>query len=322
MSDIIAQAKEVFDYEIKSLELTRESLGESFIKIFECILQCKGKVILTGMGKPGHIGRKVAATFSSLGTPSFFLHPAEARHGDLGMVSENDVVIAISLSGESEEVIGLIPNLKFIGSKIIALTNNADSTLAKAADIVQVLPKFDEACHLGLAPTSSTTVELAYCDALAVTLSRYHNFTKSDFAMFHPAGSLGKKLIIKVKDIMLAGDESAVIPDTAGVIDAIVAMSSKAIGLVTVVDSQNKIAGIMTDGDLRRLLSKGTNIYEKKVCDVMNAAPTKINENILAVDALNIMKNKSISAMPVIDDEGFVSGSISVNHIISAGILV
>lgn len=320
--DIIAQAKKVFNNEINALEQMRDSLDGNFLKIFDCIVNCTGKVVFTGIGKPGHIGRKVAATFSSLGTPAFFLHPADARHGDLGMVTENDVVVAISLSGESDEVIGLIPSLKFIGSKIICITNNPNSTLAKAADLCQIIPEFEEACHLGLAPTSSTTAELAYCDALAVVISQYHNFTKSDFAKFHPAGSLGKKLILRVKDIMLSGGDNAVLSANATVLQAIIEMSSKSIGMVTVTDDHNHLAGIITDGDLRRLLTAKTDIYNVSVKTVMNTSPIEIADTTLAVDALNIMKDKNISSMPVLDSAGCVCGGISINHIIGSGIIV
>ena len=191
--DILEDARRVFEIEIKALQVTRDRLDDTFIEIINLIVKCEGKVIITGMGKPGHIATKLAATFASLGTSSFCLHPAEAMHGDLGMISEKDIVIVMSYSGESDEIISILPNIKLIGAKIIALTGNAQSTLAKAADIAQILPKFDEACHLGLAPTSSTTVELVYGDALAVVASEIYGFKEADFGKYHPAGALGKK---------------------------------------------------------------------------------------------------------------------------------
>lgn len=195
--DRLAEGKRVFDIEIEALQKTRDALDETYVQILDLITNCSGKVIVTGMGKPGHIAAKLAATFASLGTPAFRLHPAEAMHGDLGMVSPNDVVIAISFSGESDEIVRILPNIKLIGATLIALTGNPSSTLAKAADVVQVLPKFEEACYLGLAPTSSTTAALCYGDSLAVVASGVYGFKDENYAMFHPAGSLGKKLILK-----------------------------------------------------------------------------------------------------------------------------
>ena len=195
----LLEGKKVFEIEIEALNRTKDALDETFVAILDLITSCKGKVIVTGMGKPGHIAKKLAATFASLGTPAFCLHPGEAMHGDLGMIAENDIVIAISYSGESDEIVKILPNIKLIGAKLVGITGNANSTLAKYSDIVQVFPNFDEACYLGLAPTSSTTVTLCYGDALAVVASGVYGFQKSDFGKFHPAGTLGKKLILKVK---------------------------------------------------------------------------------------------------------------------------
>ena len=190
------EAKRVFDIEIDALSKTRDALDDTFIEILDLITNCNGKVIVTGMGKPGHVGTKIAATFASLGTPSFYLHPAEAMHGDLGMISENDIVIAISYSGESDEIVRILPNIKMIGATLVGITGNPESTLAQVADVVQVFPKFNEACYLGLAPTSSTTATLCYGDALAIVASGVYGFKDADFGKFHPAGSLGKKLIL------------------------------------------------------------------------------------------------------------------------------
>ena len=202
MLNILSEGKKVFDIEINALKMMRDNLDETFLHILNLVTSCTGKVIVTGMGKPGHIAAKLAATFSSLGTSSFFLHPGEAMHGDLGMVSSDDIVIAISYSGESEEVINIIPSIKIRGAKIIGITANKASSLARMADVIQILPYFEEACYLGLAPTSSTTVELCYGDALAVVASEIYGFKDSDFSMLHPAGSLGKKLIVRVDDLM------------------------------------------------------------------------------------------------------------------------
>ena len=318
----LREAKRVFDVEIQALEQTRDCLDKPFLDILDLIVNCKGRVILTGMGKPGHITRKLAATFASLGTPAFALHPAEALHGDLGMVTENDVVIAISYSGESEEITRILPNIKMIGATLVGITGNGESTLAKMSDYVQVLPPFEEACHMKLAPTSSTTVTLAYGDALAVTASEIYGFTEKNFGMFHPAGSLGKKLIIKVKDIMAQGEDNAVISKDETLKTAIVELSKKALGIVTVIDEQGRIAGVITDGDLRRLLEKGVDVYTLSVEEVMCKSPSIIGQERFAIDALKMLKERNISSMPVVDENNAVVGTIGLQKILNAGIVL
>ncbi len=239
--DKLLEGKKVFDIEIEALKRTRDAINDTFVQILDWIIACSGKVIITGMGKPGHIATKLAATFSSLGTPSFYLHPAEAMHGDLGMISENDIIIAISYSGESEEIVKILPNIKMIGAKIVAITGNENSTLAKAADITQVFPEFEEACYLGLAPTSSTTAELVYGDALAVVASVVYGFKDSDFGKFHPAGSLGKKLILKVADLMVKDKDIPKIGKDKLLMDAITKKKKKGIGVVSVIDEDNTL---------------------------------------------------------------------------------
>jgi arabinose-5-phosphate isomerase len=272
------------------------------------------------MGKPGHIATKLAATFASLGTPSFCLHPGEAMHGDLGMVAKNDVVIALSYSGESNEIVKILANIKLIGATLVGITGNADSTLAKASDVVQVLPAFDEACYLGLAPTSSTTTELCYGDALAVVASGVYGFKDTDFAKFHPAGSLGKKLILTVDDLMAKDGNNAVTPSVSTLKDAIVELSKKGLGIVSIVDEQNKLLGVITDGDLRRQLEKGVNVYDLRVHDIMTKTPMTIGKEKLAIAALSIMKDNNISCMPVLD-RGNVVGTIRIQDIIGKGIV-
>ena len=267
--DYIGEAKKVFDKEIVALEKTKESLGESFEKILSLILDCEGKLILTGMGKPGHIGTKMAATFASLGIPSFFLHPAEAMHGDLGMVEKKDLVMLMSYSGESEEVTRLMPVLKEIGCTTVAITGKIASTLSKECDYRFIFPEFEEACYMHLAPTSSTTSLLVLGDALAVVASRAINYTKEDFGLHHPAGALGKKLLVKVKDLMYTGDEDAVVPEGSTLHQAIVEMSKKGLSMVTIVDADNNIKGIITDGDLRRMLDKNVDVYNALVDNLM-----------------------------------------------------
>ena len=259
--DVIREAKSVFDKEIKALTRTRDALGLEFKTILDLILHCQGKVVITGMGKPGHIGVKMAATFASLGTPAFFMHPGEAMHGDLGMVEKKDVVLLLSYSGESTEVTELMPVLHEIGCTTIAITGKKTSTLAKQSQYCFCFPEFEEACYMHLAPTSSTTALLVFGDALAVVASRMKNYTKEDFGLHHPAGALGKKLLVKVKDVMHTGKDNAVILQGSSLRNAIVEMSSKGLSMVTVVDKENHLKGIVTDGDLRRMLEKGIDIF-------------------------------------------------------------
>ena len=318
--DRLLEAKKVFDTEITALEKTRDFLDDTFLQILDLVVNCKGKVIITGMGKPGHIAAKLAATFSSLGTPSFRLHPAEAMHGDLGMVSSNDIVIAISFSGESDEIVKILPNIKMIGATLVGITGNPNSTLAKASDVVQVLPKFEEACYLGLAPTSSTTAVLCYGDALAVVASGIYGFKDVDFGRFHPAGSLGKKLILKVDDLMAKEEKNAKVHISVPLKDAIIELSKKGLGAVSVVEDEDKLAGIITDGDLRRQLEKGADIYNMKVEDIMSKKPLTISRDKLAVEALRTMKDKNISCL-VVCEEGKAVGTIRLQDIIGVGIV-
>lgn len=320
--DSLEYGKQVFDKEIAALEAMRDALDDTFVKIVDMIVECKGKVVLTGMGKPGHICRKLAATMSSLGTPSFFLHPAEAQHGDLGMLSEGDIVIAISYSGESEEVIRLLPNMHLMGIPIVGVTANAESTLAKNCDVLQVLPPFDEACYMHLAPTSSTTVEEVFGDALAVAAAARYGFTEKNFSLFHPAGSLGKKLVLKVNDLMSAGRDAGIVNGSARLQDAIVEMSKKQTELVCIVDADGRIEGVITDGDLRRALSRKADIYNMSVEDIMTRQPHIIDGDSMAVDALQEMKRKNISCMPVVDAGGKVHGTIALTQIVHAGLIL
>lgn len=317
----LEEGRRVFDIEINALKKTREMLDETFQNILNLIVTCKGKVIVTGIGKSGHIAAKMAATFASLGTPSFYIHSAEAMHGDLGMISENDIVIAVSFSGESDEIINILLNIKMIGATIVAITGNSDSTLAKAADLVQILPKFDEACHFGLAPTSSTTAVLCYGDALAVAASAAYGFKEENFAKYHPAGSLGKKLIVKVNDLMATGEKNARIHVDETLMAAIVEMSKKGLGAVSIVDDENQLIGLITDGDLRCQLEKKANIYSMTVDEIMTSSPKIIFANSFAFEALKIMKKYNISCLPVVDG-GKLVGMIRAQDVISVGIVV
>lgn len=320
--DILKEGQRVFDIEIEALRRTRDSLDEDFIKILDAVVNCSGKVIVTGMGKPGHVAKKLAATFASLGTPSFCLHPGEAMHGDLGMISENDIVIAISYSGESEEIVKILPNIKVIGARIVALTGNPNSTLAKEADFVQVFPEFKEACYLGMAPTSSTVVEMCYGDALAVVASGIYGFKDADFGKFHPAGALGKKLILRVGDLMANGEDIPYVVTGTLLMDAITVMSKKRLGMISIIDHNHKLVGIITDGDLRRIIEKKTDIYKVFVDEVMVQSPKTINKERMAVDALHYIKRNNINNLPVIEKDGRLVGAITWQQIVKAGIVV
>ncbi|MCL2080069.1 MAG: KpsF/GutQ family sugar-phosphate isomerase [Oscillospiraceae bacterium] len=320
--DILKDARKVFDIEIAALEKTRDALDETFLEIINIITKCEGKVIITGIGKPGHIAKKIAATMASLGTPSVYLHPSEALHGDLGMVSGNDVVIIISYSGESEEIIKLLPNLKIIGAKIIAISGNKESTLVENSDIAQILPEFEEACNLRLAPTSSAAATLVYGDALAVVSSMIYGFDKDKYALFHPSGSLGKKLFFKVMDLMVTGDKIPIVYTEESLKNAIIEISKKALGVVMVTEHDGTLAGIITDGDLRRQLENNVDVYRLKAKDVMTGSPIYTYENNMAVNVLKEFIDKKITSMPVIDSNRNVVGAIVMKDILNAGIVL
>jgi len=319
--DIVAEAKGIFDKEIEALEKTRDAIGEDFENIVELILNCRGKVILTGMGKPGHIGVKIAATLASLGTPAFFMHPAEALHGDLGMVEQKDVVLLMSQSGESEEVTRLLPVLQEIGCTTVAITGKPKSTLAKECQHHFFFPAFEEACYMHLAPTSSTTALLVLGDALALVASRIKNYTKEDFGLHHPAGALGKKLLVRVQNVMHTGEENAVILQGSSLRKAIVEMSAKGLSMVTIIDEENRLKGIITDGDLRRMLKRGVDVYNEVVDRVMTVSPKWIDYREMAVNALQYMNDRKITCMPVLDEDHKVVGAVLLQDIIKAGIV-
>lgn len=319
--DVITEARAVFDKEIEALTRTRDALGEDFSNMVDLVLNCRGKVVLTGMGKPGHIGTKIAATLASLGTPAFFMHPAEAMHGDLGMVEEKDVVILMSYSGESEEVTRLMPTLHEIGCKTVAITGKPKSTLARECQYHFIFPEFEEACYMHLAPTSSTTVLLVLGDALALVVSRAKNYTREEFGLYHPAGALGRKLLVHVSDLMHAGRENAVVREQSSLREAIVEMSSKGLSMVSVVDEAGKLKGIITDGDLRRMLERGTDVYHEVIDHVMTKTPRWIDSREMAVNALQVMSDLKITGMPVLDEDRKVVGTILMQDIFKAGIV-
>jgi len=321
MENLIEIAKNVLSIEAESLQALKEKINEDFLKAVEIIHNSKGRVVVTGIGKSGLVGRKIAATLASTGTPSFFMHPAEASHGDLGMVTEDDVVIAISNSGETDEVVRLIPYLKYFNVKIIAVTGNPQSTLAKQADAVLDVSVKEEACPFGFIPTASTTATLAMGDALAVALIMRNGFKKEDFAFFHPGGSLGKRMLTKVKELMHTGDELPVsYPDTV-MLDAVLEISSKRLGVVVIVNENKKILGIITDGDVRRGVQRyGKELFELKASQIMTINPKTINEEELAAVALSTMQKYSITSLVVPDSEGTLKGLIHIHEILKKGI--
>ncbi|MBA8736225.1 KpsF/GutQ family sugar-phosphate isomerase [Chromobacterium violaceum] len=313
-------AREVLLTEAAALSTLAERLNGEFLDAVEAILACQGRVIVTGMGKSGHVGRKIAATLASTGTPAFFVHPAEAAHGDLGMITGDDVVIALSNSGESAEVVSLLPALKLKGSKLIAVTGRSESTLAQAADVLLHTHVEREACPLNLAPTTSTTAQIALGDALAVTLMEARGFGQSDFALSHPGGSLGRRLLVHVKDLMHGGDALPRVAPGTPLKDALLEMSQKRLGMVTVGDADGTLHGIYTDGDLRRTLEKGVDVYRLKVDEVMGRKPRTIQPDKLAAEAGFLMKQHQITSLVVVDAQGKLAGVLHMHDLLRAGV--
>lgn len=322
MDNILNIAKRVLKIEADAVLALIERLNSNFEKAVEIIYRSKGRVVVTGMGKSGLVGKKIAATLASTGTPAFFLHPAEASHGDLGMVTSNDVIIAISNSGETEELAGLIPFLKRFNVSLISMTGSPNSTLSKAADVNLDISIKEEACPLGIVPTASTAATMAMGDALAVALLTKRGFNEEDFAFFHPGGSLGKKLFIKVGDLMHTGDALPVISPDTSMTGAVMEISSKRLGVAIVVDADKKILGIITDGDVRRGIEKwGKGFFDMSSEAVMTRNPKTISEEELAAKALSIMEKLSITSLAVPDENGRAVGIIHLHDILRKGIV-
>jgi arabinose-5-phosphate isomerase len=312
---IIEQVKEVLKIEAQGIMDLVDRVGPEFEKAVQMILEAKGRVILTGMGKSGLVGRKIAATLNSTGTPALFLHPAEAIHGDLGMVTKDDIILAISNSGHTQEIDTILPILKKMKTKIIAFTGGLDSPLAKGSDVVIDVGVQREACPMGLAPTASTTAALAMGDALAVVLINCHRFQKKDFRMFHPGGSLGERLSVKVKEVMLTDDHIPKVVLGSKVKQAIMEINQKDIGATLVVDSKNRVKGIITDGDLRRALIQKGSIHNLKVEEVMSASPKTIDKEQRAVEALGIMELHGITHLVIMDRQKRVTGIVHLHDL-------
>jgi arabinose-5-phosphate isomerase len=319
---MLAVAKKVLKTEAAAVQALIGKLNSGFEKAVDIIYSSKGRVVITGMGKSGLVGKKIAATLASTGTPSFFLHPAEASHGDLGMVTERDVVIALSNSGETNELVGLIPFLKRFRVKLISMTGNPASILAKCSDVTLDVSVKEEACPMGVVPTASTTATMAMGDALAVALLVRRGLNEKDFALFHPGGSIGKKFFIKVKDLMHTGDKLPVVSENTPMSRAVIEMSSKRLGHGIVIDRAKRIAGVITDGDVRRGLEKWHGkLFGMKAGKVMTKNPKTISKEELAAKALSIMESRSITALVVPDEEGRPVGIIHLHDLIRQGIV-
>jgi arabinose-5-phosphate isomerase len=314
-------AREVLEIEAKAISDLIGRLDQSFTRAVELILKCRGRVVVSGIGKSGHIARKIASTLASTGTPAFFVHPAEASHGDLGMVTRDDVFIALSNSGESEELLALIPLLKRQGAKLVAMTGNPKSTLAREADAHLYAGAEKEACPLNLAPTASTTAALALGDALAVALMQEKGFTRDEFAASHPGGSLGRRLLTHVRDVMRAGDDAPRIAQGATAMQGMLEMSRGRMGMTSVLDDAGRVVGIFTDGDLRRALEKGVDLRAARIAEVMTAAPRTIGPDRLAAEAVEIMERFKVNQMLVVDSDRKLLGALNMHDLFRAKVI-
>ncbi len=314
-------AQRTFDIEVRALQGLARHQGEGFTAAVQAVLGSRGRVVVMGMGKSGHVGRKIAATLASTGTPAMFVHPGEASHGDLGMVMPGDVVLAISNSGESDELAAILPALRRIGVTLVAMTGGAESTLARHADIVLNSAVDEEACPLNLAPTASTTAQMALGDALAVALLDARGFAPEDFARSHPGGSLGRKLLIHVHDLMRSGDDVPRVPPTAAMGELLREMTGKGLGFTAVVDAGGRPVGIFTDGDLRRLIERGADLRALTAADVMHGGPRLVRADSLAVDAAGVMEQHRVTSVLVVDGEGRLVGALNSNDLMRAKVI-
>lgn len=318
--DILNIAKQVVRTESFALEKLQAQIGEEFINATDILLNCKGHVVVIGMGKSGHIGNKISATLASTGTPAFSVHPGEASHGDLGMITKNDVTICISNSGETEEVLNIIPIIKRMGISTIAITGNPQSTMAKIADVHLSIAVGEEACPLGLAPTTSTTTTLVLGDALAVTLLKLRGFTEEDFARSHPAGSLGKKLLLRIDDLMKKGNEIPKVMLGTNIQEALFEITKKGLGMTAIVDGEDVVHGIFTDGDLRRAFDNNLDLKNTQIETAATINPILINSQQLAVSAAQLMEKHNIHGLLVVDNNKLV-GALNIHDLLKAGVV-
>ena len=314
-------AQRTFEIEARALLALAARQGEGFARAVQAMLECRGRVVVMGMGKSGHVGRKTAATLASTGTPAFFVHPAEASHGDLGMVMAGDVVLAISNSGESDELAAILPAMRRLGVTLVAMTAHSDSTLARHADLVLSSAVDEEACPLNLAPTASTTAQMALGDALAVALLDARGFREEDFARSHPGGSLGRKLLMHVRDLMRGGDAVPLVAPGASFNELLREMTGKGLGFTAVVDAQGRAVGIFTDGDLRRLIERGADLRALSAEQVMHSSPRLVQADALAVDAAALMEQHRITSVLVVDAQGLLVGALNSNDLMRAKVI-
>lgn len=311
---------EVIRIEAEAIAAMAERIDESFVEACRLMLACKGRIVVTGMGKSGHIAGKIAATLASTGSPAFFVHPGEASHGDLGMITAIDVVLALSNSGEAGEILTILPFIKRIGVRLIAITGNPASTLARQADAHIHAGVREEACPLGLAPTSSTTAALVMGDALAVVLLEARGFTREDYALSHPGGSLGRRLLLHIDDIMHTGPDIPSVPESAMIRDAVLEMTAKKLGMTAVVDGENRVCGIFTDGDLRRLFERSGDIHATPIAKAMSRQCTTVRADMLAAEAVRVMEEKRINGLLVVDENNRLIGALNMHDLLRAGL--
>ena len=319
--DHISVGQRVLDIEARAVDALKDSLDASFSAACDLMLNAKGRVIVTGMGKSGHVGSKLAATLASTGTPSFFVHPGEASHGDLGMITPDDVVLALSNSGETAEVLAILPVIKRKGTGLVGMTGRPQSALAQLSDVHLTVAVAEEACPHNLAPTSSTTAALAMGDALAIALLEARGFTPEDFALSHPGGSLGRRLLLKVDDIMHAGEQLPVVSTDTSLSEALLEMTHKGLGMTAVTHDDGTLAGIFTDGDLRRIFDRNIDIRQATIADVMVTDPITIAPGHLAAEALQIMETRKINGLMVCDDAGKPLGAFNMQDLLRAGVV-
>jgi arabinose-5-phosphate isomerase len=320
-AQLLASARRTLEIEARAVEALLARLGPQLTTACRLLLSCSARVVVTGMGKSGHVARKIAATLASTGTPAFFLHPAEASHGDLGMITRHDVVLALSNSGETPELVLLLPHLKRIGVALIAMTGKAGSTLARAATVVLDVSVPEEACPLNLTPTASTTASLAMGDALAVATFEARGFTRADFARSHPGGSLGRKLLLHVTDVMHRGESIPKVTPSSPLSRGLIEMSAKGLGMTVVVDGDDRVLGVFTDGDLRRTLDRQVDVHTALMNEVMTQRPKTIAPSALAAEAVHLMETHRITALPVVDAEGRLVGALNVHDLFRAGVV-
>jgi len=319
--ELLALAANVLDIEARAVHALKTRLNDDFVNACDLCMATPGRIVVTGMGKSGHVSNKIAATLASTGTPAFFMHPAEASHGDLGMLTSQDLLLAISYSGETAEVVTILPVVKRLGAKLLSITGNPKSTMAQAADVHLDISVEEEACPLKLAPTASTTATLAMGDALAVALLEKRGFTAEDFARSHPSGSLGKRLLLRVSDVMRSGDRVPAVSADVTLRDALLEMTDKGLGMTAVVDNENHILGIYTDGDLRRTLDTGADIRATTIREVMHTNCTTTAADVLAAEALHLLEENKITSLLVADDDNVLVGALNIHDLFREGLM-